>query len=68
MASRQKSDPRVQEAQSDDGLYAEWRRRCLTNGCDEAEIDRTEAALRQLEPELARLRLTQAISRLSEFR
>jgi len=64
MTAKQKTDPRVQEAASDAGLVAEWRRLCLSNGCDEDELDDTEAALRQLEPELARLRLTQAISRL----
>ena len=61
---RKKTDPRVQEAASDEGLFEQWRNLCLTNGCDEAELDGTEAALRQLGPELARLRLTQAVARL----
>ena len=60
-----KISPTVQSAQSDLGLYAEWRRLCLADGCDEADLDGTEAALQELPVELARERLTQAIRRLS---
>ena len=59
------TSPAVQSAESDAGLVAEWRRLCLANGCDEADLDDTEAALRQLGPELARLRVTQAVARLA---
>jgi hypothetical protein len=63
--STKNTNPAVQSAQSDAGLVSEWRRLCIANGCDEDELDETEAALGQLEPELARLRISQAISRLS---
>jgi hypothetical protein len=63
--STNKISPEVQSAKSDEALALEWRRLCLVNGCAEDELDDTERALQQLGPEMARLRLTQAVSRLT---
>ena len=56
--TKQKVDPLAM-------LFSEWRELALAVGNQPADLDGTEAALRQLEPGLCTQRLTEAINRLS---